>query len=542
MKPQMNTLLTLSLTLALPLALSFNANAFDLQSYLKSLDKDPYAVMSTERPLYRRVTDRNGVEISQTHLSSSPQSAETSILKQKRALRDRILSDKISTFSNPSNYDQAADLVDAYDSQGRPIVVKSSVESMDAWKEFYLDEEHAPWSGDYWATYRGLTAVRYSDPNYMSIGHWSRTREYSLNQKPVSSIVQKHLLGELSYESIDQLAPSEKYELLVGDSSHSLTRYNWSWGEGLQGSDGNIEDWMGICDGWASAAIMLPRPKHSVNVRALDQEIPLTFYPADIMALSSYLWAERSPDVKFIGGRCNSKNPRRDAESGRILNEDCFNNNPATWHVALLNQLNQAQRSVIIDVFFDYEVWNQPVAGYKIRYFNPKTGETVNTLEEARVAYSEMGQEGARKDIFAKFRKTSSFTHLVGVQMDLTYVGEVDASRLTPFTPAHDFHETITMVYDLELKYSIDAEGKPVGEGEIMGGEWYNGKHPDFMWVPYENSVAQGNYESTMLGDWAATDERMPSAWRGTAVRNSQNGTPVNKVLRALIERSRQAQ
>jgi hypothetical protein len=532
------------LTIFVLMSATIAASAFDLQTYLKNLDKDPYAVMSTERALYRRVTNRLGELKTNSNLSeiprSSPQTARHSILKQKISFREKVLSENLNTFSNPVHYDLASDLVDKYDPTGKSISLKTTVESLDSWKKSFLDEESKPWSGDYWATYRGIIAARYLDRDFMAIGHWTRARDYSLNQKPAASLLQRHLAGELNYNTVDQLSPSEKYELLVGDSSHALTRYNWSWGEGLQGPDGNIEDWMGICDGWASASIMLPRPTHAVSVNALDHDVPLVFYPADIMALASYLWAERSPWVKFIGGRCYAKNPRRDPESGRILDEDCFNTNPATWHVALLNQINQAQRSVIIDVFYDYEVWNQPVSGYRFRYFNPKTGESVNTLAEARVAYSDMGQEGDRKDIFAKFRKPSTFTHIVGVQMDLTYVGAVDASRLSPFTPVHDFHETITMVYDLELRYdSVDEAGNPIGEGEIVGGEWYSGQHPDFMWVPYENSIARGDNEASLVGDWAPTDARMPQAWRRTAVRNSRNGTPMNKILRSLIDRAR---
>jgi hypothetical protein len=42
------------------------------------------------------------------------------------------------------------------------------------------------------------------------------------------------------------------------------------------------------------------------------------------------------------------------------------------------------------------------------------------------------------------------------------------------------------------------------------------------------------------MGEWALYQERMPQDWKNTALYNTQNGTPMNKILRSLIERSRQ--
>jgi hypothetical protein len=96
------------------------------------------------------------------------------------------------------------------------------------------------------------------------------------------------------------------------------------------------------------------------------------------------------------------------------------------------------------------------------------------------------------------------------------------------------------LIYDLEIKYDLDAQGQPVGPGEVVGGEWYAGKHPDFMWVPYPNAMASGYYESALAGNWALDQNRIPQEWSKIAIYNSRNGTPVNKILKALIERSRQ--
>src|SRR5262249_50319012 len=156
-----------------------------------------------------------------------------------------------------------------------------------------------------------------------------------------------------------------------------------------QDSSGNVETWMGICHGWSPAAFMIARPTNAITVVAADGKTPITFYPSDIKALSSQLWANNPADSRFIGGRCNVKKPKVDSV-GRIIDQDCFDTNPGTWHLAVVNQIGIGKRSFVLDVTYDYEVWNQPARKYSYVYFNPQTLKPVGKLQDAIVAIDDM--------------------------------------------------------------------------------------------------------------------------------------------------------
>ena len=126
-----------------------------------------------------------------------------------------------------------------------------------------------------------------------------------------------------------------------------------------------------------------PRPAKPATLPGVSGG-KITFYPADIKALASLLWASASTVTRFIGGRCNDKNPATDA-NGRVISAKAFDTNPGTWHLSIVNQLGVARRSLVMDATYDYVVWNQPVAGYEYRYFNPQTMRLAKTLEDATV-------------------------------------------------------------------------------------------------------------------------------------------------------------
>src|SRR5262249_19903522 len=153
-------------------------------------------------------------------------------------------------------------------------------------------------------------------------------------------------------------------------------------GEIFYKSLGKVEEWMGICDGWAAASYMLDRPTNAVKTVAVDGT-SLTFYPSDIKALASQLWAHPAPSrgYRSAGGRCYKKNPATD-EYGRIVDQDCFDTNPGTLHLAVVNQIGVKERSFVFDATYDYEVWNQPMYAYFARYFNPQKGTWQERLED----------------------------------------------------------------------------------------------------------------------------------------------------------------
>jgi hypothetical protein len=374
-----------------------------------------------------------------------------------------------------------------------------------------LDE--SPWSDDYWGIYKGILGARYADPSFPADSDWKVNMDY-IRAHPSSAI-----LTSGSAARINALSPAEKYDALVGDSGESLTRYCWAQGKYYYEANGSVEGWMGICHGWTPASYMLARPTQSVTLHT-PNNVPIRFYPSDIKALASMLWANAAAPTRFIGGRCNDKDPATDPTTGRVTSNICFDNNPGTWHMAVVNQIGVSRRSMVMDVTFDYEVWNQPTYAYSYRYFNPQTLTYQNTLEAATVSMA-----AYTNDKFHAFRSpTSQFA--VGIQMTVSYVVETQPDHSETDDSSRDAIRQVDYYYDLEL----DADKK------IIGGEWYNNSHPDFLWTPGKTARAQTRYEPAAGASWQQ-NSAIPQVWCDAAKQaSSQQGSPLAVIVEALVK------
>lgn len=376
-----------------------------------------------------------------------------------------------------------------------------------------LAERGQPWSDDYWAIYLGCLGKRYADPEFPGSEDWNENRDYVV-RRPA------HKIWTGSAAAIDLLSPSEKYDFLVGDDAGTLTGAMWAEGASYYRACGEVERWMGICHGWAPASYMLPRPSRPVTVRAPTGS-EVTFYPADIKALASLLWASANTVTRFIGGRCNDKNPATD-EIGRVISAKAFDTNPGTWHLVVVNQIGGAGRSLVMDATYDYEVWNQPVAGYQYRYFNPQTMKLAATLRDATVTRAQY-----TRDRFKKYRSRDAASY-AGIIMQVRYMVETDPEQRDSDAPANDAVNTAIYKYDLELD----------GEGRILGGEWFTGKcHPDFLWTPPADARAISPAEPHATGTWEA-GQALPQSWRKAGVSAASRGMPLAKIVEALIRLS----
>lgn len=399
----------------------------------------------------------------------------------------------------PGTNDQARNLVDNL------VVTKLSDMGSQGLKSATLPE--SPWSDDYWALYAGSVAKRYTDSKFPTGDDWKTLTDYVRNTPPVNA---------------DDLSPAEKYDLLVGDTTKTMTRYNLDTGKPYYtGTPPKVETWMGICHGWAPAAFMVQRPTKMVEATAANGT-KIKFYPSDMKALSSLLWASTNPRVRFIGGRCNVKDPAKDT-IGRIKDTACRDTNAGTWHLAIVNQIGKAKRSMVIDATYDYEVWNQPVYGYSYSYFNPKTNRSTSALGDARVAAADFPE-----DKFKAYRAAGT-THIVGIAMDVKWVVETYPNHTSPDSPSRDAISGARYMYTLEL----DADGN------IIGGEWMQNAHPDFLWT------SPAGTEATALGEYNATGTwdgktAMPTSWQTTAKTASQGGQPLWKIVKQLVTMARQ--
>lgn len=455
-----------------------------------------------------------------------------------------------------------------------------------------LDE--TPWSDDYWAIYRGVLGARYASDEYPDGGDW---RVYF--NTVASDMTLSALWAKASRLNLDEfsarLSPSEKYDMLVGSKSEMaetadywkeqlkyqlrragarnlkwegdtvpqgiLTPGNWLDGQYYQRMNDKVEPWMGICHGWAPAAYVMDRPEKAVTMTGADGKTKVKFYPADIKALSSYLFAQNNVQTRYIGGRCNTKGPKTDSATGRILDQECFDTNPGAWHLSIVNQIGKNKNSFVMDATFDYEVWNQPVHSYRAVYFDPVSGQRKTATEWKKVARQIFEGTAADKfkwatgakafnkenDKFWEFRFKKSggkvdWNHyqrnpgqlpyyVVGVAMEVEYVVETRPVPREYDNADLDATKKVTYLYDLELNV----------DGEVIGGEWYNNAHPDFLWHVPQSVVSNKRYytefDQAAVGKWDGSGA-MPASWQAAAKDAASNQKPLAKIVDVLIEKA----
>lgn len=209
------------------------------------------------------------------------------------------------------------------------------------------------------------------------------------------------------------------------------------------------------------------------------------------------LWANVRTRARFIGGRCNDREPATDPGTGRVIAGDCFDTNPGSWHLAIVNQIGGSQRSTVMDATYDYEVWNQPVLAYEYRYFNPHAMRYAASLAEATVARGDF-----TSDRFSAYR-SSAAAAVVGIAMDVVYVVETRPRQAAGDSADNDASNRVRYFYDIEQ----DALGG------IIGGEWYSNKHPDFLWTPPPGEKATTGSDAQAVGRWRP-NTALPAAWQ----------------------------
>ncbi len=491
--------------LIMKMILSFSlVQASTLETKLKAFHKNPKQFYMRHIPKY----DSNGSRVKRTPLKTERVS-EVAKIKMKYRNKFFYLSKLARKYTaRPTEDDNANALVDG----AHPINNVFEVESKGL-NQSSLDQ--APWSGDYWPLYRGILGNRYLDESRPYLSDWKEFYDYS-TQFNFYEIFQSE-----NSVAINALSVSEKYDLMTGDRAGTLTQAMWDQGREYYEVDGSVESWMGICHGWAAAAVMVPRPYQSIQVMAFDGKTKLNFNPSELKGLASYLWANADFPRRFIGGRCNFKDVKRD-ENGRPLAPECFDTNPATWFISVVNQIGIAQRGFVMDATPDYEVWNQPVYGYKIQYFNPETLTPSDKLSDSIIE-----RESFTKDKFKKYR-TNNAVKMVGIEMTVQYLVEESANARTSDTPLDDNFRTVTYIFDLEL----DAKGK------ILGGEWYEAEHPDFLWIPDKSAQADGPEDAYLdASQWNGYDA-LPSKWREFAQSAARDRRVLSSIANKLLSRA----
>lgn len=424
------------------------------------------------------------------------------------------------------------------------IQIRDRVEDLtDSWLEhatYDLDQipvkgetASVPWSDDYWRTRWGLSSFRYSayDPNSEFKTYKEAISAYA---QPVEWLsVVKLPITELPARIV-KWSPSEKYDLTVGDEAFTLTNEQKSEGASNIGSDGNVEEWMGLCHGWAPAALVVKRPLRQTTVVGA-KGVQVEWYPADIKAMFTLAWANGDYENNFIGGRCDEKKPKL-YPNGRLAQSQCFDNNPATFHLALGNMIGIAKVGFVYDKTFDYEVWNQPITAYEVEYFNPlDPSERSKDWKKVAVDYNHTFKQRDRfqnpltRGFFTAGKYNDSrVKKIVGVINTVVYLSEVSPPTHSPEAdPDEILRETYT--YDLEFE---ERDGKFIPSG----GEWHANAHPDFLWMPRKGSLASMSFDSTQLN---YTGNAIPAETiTSIARKSSKEAYPLCQVMKEILKRS----
>lgn len=484
--------------------------------------------------------------------------------------------------------------------------------------------KNQPWMSTYWPLNKGLIADPYESTYVgynLQVGAISWTKNYNNFLGRLNGILKN--IDSYDSGALNFLAPSEKYDLLLGDKTFDLTKRLWDYtqkwgnqkefaflshidlvGEGtlslakemvdkgwfdsvadaytnayqMQGSlvvdralelvkSGQFQTveeamptaqtwalseadnyvlekknvyiaiWEGICHGWATSSGIIPRPKRTIQFELPDGR-EIKFYPTDVKALVSLLWANSLiQDTKIVdpnsgavsgggvisqGLRCNLENAKTDF-LGRLydhepdpFNKDhfprCSGVHPATWHMGLVNLIGKQKRSFVVERKVGAEVDNHPMSSYKMKYFNPYNGRS-----DGKNLFRNIKELNSR-DEYHQFRNKDT-KYIVGVETTMTYVDWSRPTRHFNDNKANDSLVSKKMYYDLELDEDYN----------IIGGQWrayksqrnantknLNHNQPDFFWV-ITKDWKKFFKEIPDLEPWNDLSKAPPASWLESA-------------------------
>jgi len=362
-----------------------------------------------------------------------------------------------------------------------------------------------PWNDSYWPTFRGILAYRYMNKSSMpSSKAWASYYSYFVANPPETVLN--------SQNNHKRLAPSEKYDRLIGGASWPLTHYLWRKGGDYFDIYHQVPTWFGICHGWAAASHMkTPLPMSGVTLLSASGE-SIYFSPTDIRALNSYLWAESSPQAIYIGRKCKFGVDATDPA--------CLDNNPMSWHLAVMHRVGRDGDSMVMDSSRNSEVWNYAIDSYYFRYFNVKTLKTYRSWQEAVIAMDDY-----RNDPFLSKRGPAA-RHLLGVIMDVFYPAAIEPRENVSGDRIYQYQ---SFVYDLELDAALN----------IVGGEWHTQQRPDFLWTfNYDAQALSPEDALVPPGVLWLPGTPLPAEWSAAALKAAPNGRVLGHIVETLTQLS----
>jgi hypothetical protein len=241
---------------------------------------------------------------------------------------------------------------------------------------------------------------------------------------------------------------------------------------------------------------------------------PVTFFPEDIKALGSLLYAKNQEQVILLGKRCRS-------EALGLFTNACDETNPATFHRALVNRVGKMKKTFIADVSPSTEVWNYPVLNYKFSFFNVLSDE-----EDEKVSkdFKEMIEffSPKKKGFYKSGKRHRRTSYIVGVKAVVHYRDMRPANLLQTDSFLQDKVLEKEYIYDLELDSMFN----------ILGGESYSANLPDFIWAPNDRTYPLSEAEENGLPHSSSQVTQMAQA-------ASKEGQPLALIVEKLFEAAR---
>lgn len=300
-----------------------------------------------------------------------------------------------------------------------------------------------PWTDDYWPTHKRGLAHRWQG-ELKPVQHEKESdNEFRVRKKKKKFFSEQEILY-MSEDERNKLSPAEKYDIINGDYKYTLTKREF------KRTKPNAPHWVGICHGWAAAALLFDEPESckmdlGPSGGASDGRPKLPFASSDVKALLSLMQGDYNPSGEefFAGTRCNKKRTEIDWKNSQHDNDI----NAGAFHVIMANRIGALNKGFIFDRTKDSEVWNQPVEGFKSRVIKEKAPDKDKAAPETV------------KEIV--------------IESVVSYTTEVK-----PHTDALNNGERIEFVVDRPYEYILELDD----QDNIIGGRWISKEYPDFVW------------------------------------------------------------
>lgn len=368
-----------------------------------------------------------------------------------------------------------------------------------------------PWSDTYWPDTDGSIGRAYTSYSYASqqSAFWQKLAQIGNDLRSGGAP------SSMDPKELEKLSPAEKYDLLLGDYDMTFSK---AVGTMLKDMDRvwaargqRVEGWEGVCHGWSPASLYEERPAKKIVVKnRYGQAIP--FFPTDIKGLLSFGWGKSASQNSAIveGRQCWDRNrimdPRLELSGSTVMRAreggDCgaYDVQAMFVHQALIQNIGIKGRGFIADMHHHGSVWNHPIYGYKMEFYNFKQ----NRFVDQKVDQAIVDKKYILPELLHIVNASPEVQSVVGVRVTVMY--GVEGS------PSHDEFDTNNddSVAHKKWEYILELDKN----NHIIGSEWSTRellsftersehepygfnywKRPDILWIMPEGTKPWADIE-----------------------------------------------